>query len=128
MTGQVKEEVLTRMGELGLRVWDGQVVIRPLLLRAEEWTTAPATFAYRDVGGAERSIDLPAGSLAFTFCQVPVVYSRGGDAVSVTAHLADGTTMDQPNGVLSPELSASIFRRDGRVTSLSVHVPEGTSA
>lgn len=128
MTGQVKEEVLTRMGELGLRVWDGQVVIRPLLLRAEEWTTAPATFAYRDVGGAERSIDLPAGSLAFTFCQVPVVYSRGGDAVSVTAHLADGTTMDQPDGVLSPELSASIFRRDGRVTSLSVHVPEGTSA
>lgn len=76
MTGQVKEEVLTRMGELGLRVWDGRVAIRPVLLREEEWTTAPATFAYRDVGGVQQSIDLPARSLAFTFCQVPVVYSR----------------------------------------------------
>jgi len=127
MTGQVKEEVLTRLGELGLRVEDGRIVIRPVLLRPSEWTTAPATFAYRDVSGAERTIDLPAGSLAFTFCQVPVVYARG-DEVAVTAHLADGTTVDQPDGVLSAELSDSIFRREGRVTSLSVHVPEGTSA
>ena len=29
MTGQVKEEVLTRLGELGLRVEDGQIVFRP---------------------------------------------------------------------------------------------------
>ncbi len=123
MTGQVKEEVLTRLGELGLRVENGRIVIRPVLLRASEWTTAPATFTYRDVTGVERSIDLPAGSLAFTFCQVPVVYSRG-DAVEITARLADGTTAIHPDGVLGAELSASIFRREGRVTALSVHVPE----
>lgn len=124
MTGQVKEEVLTRLGELGLRVEDGRVVVRPLLLRAQEWTTAPGTFAYRDVHGRERSLDLPEGTLAFTFCQVPVVYGRG-TTTGVTAYLADGTEVAHPDGVLSPELSASIFRRDGRVTSLSVLVPEG---
>ncbi|HSO69931.1 MAG TPA: hypothetical protein VLQ67_09855, partial [Arachnia sp.] len=59
MTGQVKEEVLTRLGELGLRVEGGRIVVRPLLLRSSEWTTAPATFAYRDVSGEERTVDLP---------------------------------------------------------------------
>lgn len=123
MTGQVKEEVLTRLGELGLRVAGGHIAIRPILLRPSEWTTAPARFAYRDVSGQERSIDLPADSLAFTFCQVPVVYHRGGDAVTVTAHLADGTTAEHPDGELSAELSASIFRRVGLVEVLSVQVP-----
>ena len=33
MTGQVKEEILTRLGELGLRVEGGRVVVRPVLLR-----------------------------------------------------------------------------------------------
>ena len=41
MTGQVKEEILTRLGELGLRVEGGRVVVRPVLLRADEWTTDP---------------------------------------------------------------------------------------
>ncbi|MCY7288693.1 MAG: hypothetical protein LH624_10715, partial [Cryobacterium sp.] len=41
MTGQVKEEVLTRLGELGLRVEDGRIRLRPTLLRASEWTTTP---------------------------------------------------------------------------------------
>lgn len=123
MTGQVKEEVLTRLGELGLRVAGGRVVIRPLLLRAQEWTTAPSTFAYRDVHGQERSLDLPEGSLAFTFCQVPVVYTRG-ESLSLAAHLADGTVVESADAALDADLSARIFRRDAHVVRLAVHVPE----
>ena len=33
MTGQVKEEILTRFGELGIRVRNGAASIRPYLLR-----------------------------------------------------------------------------------------------
>ena len=36
MTGQVKEEILTRWGELGLWMRDGQVLFRPVLLDAVE--------------------------------------------------------------------------------------------
>ena len=36
MTGQVKEEILTRWGELGLRVRDGRVHFDPVLLDAAE--------------------------------------------------------------------------------------------
>ena len=122
MTGQVKEEVLTRLGELGLRVEDGRIRVRPTLLRAGEWTTTPGTFAYRNVTGEQQSIELPAGALAFTFCQVPVVFRRGGP-LEVVAHLSDGTEVTGPGGALGAEVSASVFRRDGRVRSLTVTIP-----
>ena len=57
MTGQVKEEILTRWGELGLRVRDGLVHFDPVLLDAAE---------------------IPAGgALQFTWARVPYSYRRG---------------------------------------------------
>ncbi|GIG40856.1 hypothetical protein [Cellulomonas phragmiteti] len=126
MTGQVKEEVLARLGELGLRVEDGRVVVRPVLLRAEEWTTTPTTFTYRDLAGRERGVDLPAGALAFTFCQVPVVYRRvagSGATPTVVAHLADGTHVRGVAGALDADVSRRIFRRTGDVVRVEVDVP-----
>ncbi|MHA6523156.1 hypothetical protein [Tessaracoccus sp. G1721] len=125
MTGQVKEEILTRLGELGVRVEEGRIVVRPLLLRDAEWTTEPAEFSYLDAGGEQRTLGLPPGSLAFTFCQVPVVCVRGGDTTSITAELADGSTREHPDGALSAELSGSVFRREGTVTALRVRIPAG---
>ena len=61
MTGQVKEEILTRLGELGLRVEGGRVVVRPELLRAGEWTTTPTTFTYHDVTQQEQPRRAPRG-------------------------------------------------------------------
>jgi hypothetical protein len=57
MTGQVKEEILTRWGELGLRVAAGQVHFNPVLLDADELP--------------------PGGELCFTFARVPYTYRRG---------------------------------------------------
>ena len=123
MTGQVKEEVLTRLGELGLRVEHGRILLRPDLLRTGEWTTAPGAFTYRDLAGTRQTIELPVGALAFTFCQVPVVFHRGGP-LAVVAHLADGSEVPGTDGGLDAQLSAGVFRRDGRVRSLSVTVPD----
>ena len=74
MTGEVKEEILTRMGELGARVREGRLQFRPLLLRKGEFLRSKAVFEAIDVGGERVSIALPPGTLAFTYCQVPVVY------------------------------------------------------
>ena len=126
MTGQVKEEILTRLGELGLRVESGRVVVRPVLLRADEWTTTPTTFTYHDATQHEQGLALPAGSLAFTFCQVPVVYRRTdvrGAALTVVAHLSDGSTVDGVDGTLDADLSARLFRRTGDVVRVDVEVP-----
>ena len=73
MTGQVKEEVLSRFGELGVRVDDGAVRFQPSLLRAREFVREARKFRFLDVDGNWQEIDVPAGGLAFTWCQVPVV-------------------------------------------------------
>ncbi|HWS57376.1 MAG TPA: hypothetical protein VN257_02465, partial [Actinotalea sp.] len=87
----------------------------------------PATFSYRDVDGADRELVLPAGSLAFTFCQVPVVYHRG-DGPAITVELADGTQVNHPDASLDADASAAIFRRTGAVRALSVTLAGGTPA
>ena len=75
MTGQVKEEVLTRFGELGIRVNNGKVVFEPSLLRQCEFLTKDASFRYLDVNNQWQTIELAAGSLAFTWCQYPLFTS-----------------------------------------------------
>ncbi len=125
MTGQVKEEVLTRLGELGLRVEDGRIVLRPLLVRQEEWG-GRREFTYRDVAGERRTSQLPDGSLALTFCQVPVVISRG-TTLRVVAHLENGTTVRGTDAGLDRDVSASVFRRDGTVRSIEAEVPQPTT-
>jgi hypothetical protein len=122
MTGQVKEEVLTRLGELGVRVEGGQIVFRPIQLRASEWRQEPAVFEYLDVLGHDGTLALPAGALAFTFCQVPVVYHRS-EQLRVRVVRADGTAVDCPGGVIPADLSASVFRRRGEVDFIEVHTP-----
>ena len=122
MTGQVKEEVLTRLGELGLRVEQGCIVFRPTQLRASEWLPEPVVFEFFDAAGQPAELDLPAGSLAFTFCQVPVVY-RQGSALTVTARLRDGQEVWADADALPAEVSASVFRRDGLVERIDVEVP-----
>ena len=123
MTGQVKEEVLTRLGELGLRVEDGRIVFRPIQLRATEWRESPGIFEYIDVLGYDATVDLPAGSLAFTFCQVPVVY-RKSDALMVRVVRTDGTAVECHDGVVPAELSASVFCRTGAVDLIEVRTPD----
>jgi hypothetical protein len=121
MTGLVKEEILARWGELGVRVADGALAFEPRLLRAEEFTDAPATFDVVDVEGRDRTLDLPAGALAYTFCQVPVVY-RTAEEARITVHTQEGDeTMPAPR--LSPELSDHIVQRDGYVRQITVYVP-----
>ncbi len=122
MTGQVKEEVLTRLGELGLRVQDGQIVFAPNQLRASEWLAVPVTFEFIDVLGRPRQVELSAGCLAFTFCQVPVVYHRA-ESLSVQVHLAEGTVVDCSGARIGVDLSASIFERRGTVARIEVRIP-----
>lgn len=130
MTGQVKEEVLTRVGELGVRVEDGAIVFRPTLLRASEWLAAAGVLRVPDVAGSPVEVALPAGSLGFTFCQVPVVYryvgagvpgagTIGAAAVAVRVILADGSVGASVDRI-DAELSAAIFDRTGRVTRVEV--------
>jgi hypothetical protein len=119
LTGQVKEDILCRWGELGVFVQSGQLRFRPLLLRQKEFLSAPAEFSYWDVSGQPRRLRLKAGSLAFTYCQTPVIYELGRkDSLAVS--LADGSRQQEDTLRIDAETSRSLFERTGHVTRITV--------
>jgi hypothetical protein len=122
MTGQVKEVVLTRFGELGVRVRGGKLSFEPRLLRESEFLKEAAEFEYLALDDEFKTIQLAAGELAFTYCQVPVVYRLGPTAgLSVwRRNQRDNITGEL---ALSSELSAAVFARNGEVTRIEVTVP-----
>jgi hypothetical protein len=121
MTGQVKEEILTRLGELGVSVSHGALCFVPTLLRRDEFLAAPGEFAYIDVAHQPRTASLPPDSLAFTVCQVPVVYVRG-DEPRLEVMAADGQTVSMPGNCLDVATSCRILERDGWVQMVQVTV------
>lgn len=121
MTGQVKEELLTRLGELGVTIHEGRIAFRPRLLDPAEWGATPQTFHCIDVAGRRRSLGLPANALAFTLCQTPVVYVRG-DSPQITVRYADGRQRTLLGDQLDAEASGRIFGREGKIESVTVVV------
>jgi hypothetical protein len=121
MTGQVKEELLTRLAEMGVFIEDGAISFSPVLLREQEFTAQEATFDYVDVSGQRRSIDLPAGSLAYTFCQVPVAYVAS-DAGQLEITYTDGHLQQITGNRLNAEASQHLFSRDGGIKQIIVHI------
>ena len=122
MTGAVKEEVLARWGELGVRVGDGKLRFAPRLLHLSEFEPAPYAFEYVDVAGRDRSWDLPAGSLTFTYCGTPVCYELG-DRASVMVERAMGAAESIEGAELPLGTSRALFARDGSIERLVVRVP-----
>jgi hypothetical protein len=127
MTGQVKEDVLIRRAELGVAFVDGRLRLDAGAVSEHDWSVATGWLSYVDVAGREQHEPIPVGALGFTVAQVPVIMRRvaGGEAAGsvIEAHGADGVLEVSHDGMLSRELSASVFARDGRVRCISVTVP-----
>jgi len=124
MTGQVKEEVLSRFGELGLAVRNGTVRFEPGLLRECEFGVAARPFRFLDVEGRWQELQVPARGLAFTWCQVPIVYrlvDDGPPAMTITHE--DGSSRTLATLSLPADLSAELFQRSGRIRGLSLDLP-----
>ena len=121
MTGQVKEDILSRFGELGVFFQEGLLKFDPCLLRNDEFLQEAHTFHYRDVEGKNQAIELSEGALAFTICQVPVVYQLS-EQNGLAATLKGGSQESFNSTVLNENLSTEVFERTGKVTRLTVHL------
>ena len=122
MTGQVKEEILTRWGELGVQLRQGLLCFAPSLLRADEFLLTESVFDYVDVTGNAASLPLAPNALAFTFCQVPVIYQRDG-AARIEVLYADGQWVEIPGHCLDETTTRHILDRDGHIKQVRVTVP-----
>lgn len=121
MTGQVKEDILSRWGELGVVIQDGCIQFQPVLLRKEEFLNENQLFKYHTSSGERQSLDIEKQSIAFTYCQIPVVYKLS-EQRRMLLSLKNGNK-EEINGLkLSPEKSALIFGRTGDIQQIEVYL------
>ena len=124
MTGMVKEEILTRQLEVGVRFEEGRLVFDAYLLDPAELLSSPRTFNYMDVFGEQQTLHLPAGTLTAFVCQTPVTVQLGSrDEIEI--HFADETSRKETGLRLDVETSQHIFWRDGEITRLVVTFARG---
>lgn len=121
MTGQVKEEILTRLGELGVSLHQGQLRFAPTLLRSEEFLLDESSFNYVDIAGKSQTISLPPNALAFTFCQTPIVYVWS-TAESIEVVEENGRSSTHNGNQLDAATSQQILQRSGQVTLIRINV------
>lgn len=121
MTGQVKEEVLTRFEELGIQVEQGLLRFHPYLLRPEEFLRTPQAFTLYDEHGTKRELHVPADALGFTYCQVPIVYQLG-DRAQIRVIFHSGASEVIIGLILTSELSQAVLRRTGVIKQIEVMI------
>lgn len=100
MTGQVKEDIINRFFELGVKVSDGQIMFRPQMITDKDFIN---------------------GELHFTYCHVPVTYKLGQEkCMLVETNDESNAAMKIMGNVLSPILSQYVFERNGFVKHITV--------
>jgi len=105
MTGQVKEDIISRFYELGVEVENGCLIINPTILKADEFIhTASET-----------------PCLSFSYCSIPFVYVIDNET-EIEVIYANGNIEKQAGYMLNRLQSQAIFNRDSNITQILVHI------
>jgi hypothetical protein len=124
MTGQVKEDIITRFRVLGVVVRRGSVSFEPRLLKRDEFVSEARPWHLSHGDGLQSGI-LEAGCLAFSLCGTPVIY-RLAEASSINVY-ADGELPEViPGTNLGNAWSLSLFKREKRIRKILVDIPKAS--
>jgi hypothetical protein len=126
MSGQVKEDIVSRFIELGVVIENGRLTFRPILLRKSEYLRVPKSYHYYNIEGVEKNVELEKGALAFTFCQVPIIYHSSRDQ-KIRITLKNGNIKEIRELFIDESLSTSIFNRIGEVLRIDVFIASITA-
>ena len=121
MTGQVKEDVISRFHELGFYVNDGKITFEPTVLRKSEFIDEEKSFKFVNLDNEITYMDLNANSLAFTVCQVPIIYNLS-DKEDIKIIANDGGEEIIDGHQLNFEHSQNIFNRTNFIKAVHVRV------
>lgn len=109
MTGQVKEDILCRLMELGIFLQKGQIMIQPLLLREDEFIRSSQE------GTFEKS------ALIFSFCGIPFEYVQS-EKTGINVYYSQGKEKHFSENTLDLETSREIAMRSGKVSKVRVMI------
>jgi hypothetical protein len=123
MTGQVKEDILTRIGELGVKMHNGKLQFQPNLLHKKEFLAEDTEVVFIQIDGTKKLMTLEKDTLAFTVCQVPVVYKKASKN-SLELYFKNGTKETYDTLELDDTQSRKIFNRTGEISNVAVFLNE----
>lgn len=104
MTGQVKEDIISRFYELGIYVENGCIAVKPEILNKNE-------FIHHDSGNPY---------MTFTYCSIPFVYYLDGKN-GIDVSFRDGRTEHIPTYSLNAGISTAVFNREESLRCIEVH-------
>jgi hypothetical protein len=122
MTGQVKEELISRFTELGIAIDKGEVSIQPSLLRQQEFITEARDFWYLDTQDEWQCLKLEPGTLAFTWSQIPFIYVLSDTPSATTLLLSDGSKTVNSFMGLDNAQAKELFTRSGKLQSVTLTI------
>ncbi len=123
MTGQVKEDILSRFGELGVFIEGGKLCFNPCLLRKDEFLTDSKMFEYVDVHSRQKQLEVKSDSICFTYCQVPVVYQLA-ESNGLKVIYKDSAVKEFELLSVDSKTSKEVFERTGNVVQIIVQIKE----
>ena len=119
MTGQVKEDILSRFGELGVFVKEGCLQFNPRLLRGDEFLKESSPFKYIDINKEIKTLEIEQDSICFTYCQIPIIYK-----LSIKNGISVVDNQDAISEVIGLKLdrntSKKVFKRSGDIKHIIV--------
>ncbi|OFX90003.1 MAG: hypothetical protein A2W99_08400 [Bacteroidetes bacterium GWF2_33_16] len=126
LTGQVKEDVISRIGELGIRIKNGEIIFDTSLLNYDEILKDNAEFEYFTLNGKQSKILLKQGQLALTFCQTPMVYTFS-DANEISISFRNGNKEKIQGNTISNQISSMVFNRSNEIELIEITVKNDNS-
>ena len=119
MTGQVKEEIITRLGELGISIIGGSIHINPRFLKKKELLQEKTDFTYIDHSGNKKSAAADPQTLIFTYCGVPfrIIQSQNDYLIVLKSNKS---SREDKKRILTREESLSIFKREGIISEIQI--------
>ena len=121
MTGQVKEDVLSRFGELGVFVKEGCLSFKPSLLKRSEFLNSAKQFTYTSVSKGVETLEIQENEMSYTYCQIPVIY-RLSDVQNIKVVYNDNNIIEFDTYGLDKKTSSQVFKRTGEINKIIVSV------
>lgn len=118
MTGQVKEDIITRFAELGVKISNGEISFDPAFLNPSEFIKKPVKWQFYKSNNQEL-VEFEENCLAFCICGIPVIYKHRAEK-NIEIHLKDGSVKTFQGNTIDKIFSNKIFKRDPALLKIEV--------
>ncbi len=119
MTGQVKEDFLSRFLELGVHVESGCLRFRPELVDRSELVAEAGSFTHCTPDGTLQTITIPKNGMGLTVCQTPLIWEPGTeDRIQIQSQSGETRSIDGLR--LDPDTTQALFARNHAVQLIRV--------